>query len=438
MRPVGGTRVSGRQTDVGSEGGWALMETIFAAALLIVIALAVFSSMDVASKTSAATKGRTVASQLAEQDQERMRGMTVDQLSGYSASNNVTVAGVSYHIESQAEWWGDSLGAPLSCATNSKANYLRISSTVTSNVVGKDTQPVTVRGLVAPPVGANSTRGTLAIKVTDRNGDPVANIPVALSGSASLSATTNALGCAVFAYIPAGNGTAYTATLNSTGYVDDDDNQLSKVSPNVTPGDVTIQPMTYDVAGKITVDLRDSANQAPNPVPANVSVNQSKWFTPLPTRRVPPSTISNLFPFPTSAYTVYAGSCDGANPALSPPYSNQGASAGSAIVQPGQTMTGVVVRVPTVTVNLRDNSNNPTSGTVSLTPTGTGCGADATGARSVGASGTIALDVPYGTYTVCGQVGTRVNKTVTVNNYDVNGNTATVKVTNTSLSGSCP
>jgi hypothetical protein len=86
MRLLGGSRIDDHRADVASDGGWALMETIFSAALLVVIALAVLSSMDVASKTSAANKGRTVASQLAEQDQERMRGMTVDQLSGYSDS----------------------------------------------------------------------------------------------------------------------------------------------------------------------------------------------------------------------------------------------------------------------------------------------------------------------------------------------------------------
>ena len=156
---VAGMRLPGvlrrlRDTDCASESGWALIETMFSAALLVVIALAVMSSMDVASRTSAATKGRTVASSLAEQDQERMRAMTINQLSNYHATADPTVGGVTYHVDSRSEWVQDTSGQVASCSDTGQASYVRISSTVTSDAVGRDTKPVVMRGIVAPPVGS--------------------------------------------------------------------------------------------------------------------------------------------------------------------------------------------------------------------------------------------------------------------------------------------
>ena len=73
-----------------------------------------------------------------------------------------------------------------------------------------------MRGLVAPPVGSlGPSQGTLAVKVSDRQRRPdEGTMPVGLSGTTTLSDNTNALGCAVFGYIPAGTGTSYTVTLN--------------------------------------------------------------------------------------------------------------------------------------------------------------------------------------------------------------------------------
>ncbi len=56
-----------------SEAGFALIEVLVSAVLLVVIALALLAGADRAASTSLAGKGRSVAATLAEQDQERMR-----------------------------------------------------------------------------------------------------------------------------------------------------------------------------------------------------------------------------------------------------------------------------------------------------------------------------------------------------------------------------
>jgi hypothetical protein len=369
--------------------------------------------MDVASKTSASNKGRTVASSLAEQDLERMRAMTIDTLSNYHGASDPTVGGVAYHVESRAEWLRDTSSAPQSCtADTTQANYIRISSTVTSNVVGKDIKPITLRGIVSPPVGSlSTTQGTLAVQVVDRNANPVQGMAVNLTGTKNLSDTTNDLGCAVFGFIPAGAGSAYTAKLNAVNWVDQDDNQLSSSSPTVAPGKVTLVQMTYDQAGSLSVNLRDSTGSAPTPTPVKLAVNNSKWTTP-GTRYVAPPTATSLFPFATSPYTVYAGSCAAANPSTSPNTD----TTPSAPILPGQAATGVTVYVPTIKVALQD----PTTGTakqgyVTAKANGTGCSGDNAGRTQTLSDGTLSLDLPFGAYTVCGEVAGKI-KTVTVNN----------------------
>jgi Tfp pilus assembly protein PilV len=403
MRLPGVLRRLRDRTDRTSESGWALIETMFAAVLLVVIALAVMSSMDVASRTSAANKGRTVASSLAEQDQERMRAMTIDQLSNYHASSNPTVAGIPYHVDSRSEWVIDPSGNVASCTDTGQASYVRVTSTVTSTVVGTDTKPVTLRGIVAPPVGSlGPNQGTLAVKVTDHANNPVANLPVTLSGSKGLSDTTNALGCVVFGYIPAGSGTSYTVTLDSQGWVDQNDSQQSQKNPTVTPGNVTLQQMTYDLAGAISLDYRNSANQTPTTTVSTpkVMLNNSSWsVSPTVPRTITPP-VDHLFPFTTSAYTVYAGSCAADNPTTV----FAGDTAPATAVAPGQTAGPLVVRVPTLSFQVQNSLGAPlANATVSVTATGSGC--TEKWGPFTDADGNVSVDLPYGTYTVCASAG---------------------------------
>ena len=410
-----------RDTDYTSESGWALIETMFSAALLVVIALAVMSSMDVASRTSAATKGRTVASSLAEQDQERMRAMTINQLSNYHATADPTVGGVAYHVDSRSEWVQDTSGQVASCSDTGQAAYVRISTTVTSNAVGRDTKPVVVRGIVAPPVGSlGPNQGTLAVKVSDRNGDPVANMPVSLSGTVALSDSTNA--------------------LNTADWVDQNDAQLSRKFPNVTPGGVTLQQMTYDQAGSATVDFKDSANQPASPAPSLMTVVNSSWTTPGP-RVVTAPVAGGLFPFPSTPYNLYAGSCTSANP------STYTETVASASVLPVQDAGPVVVRVPTLTLNIKNGAGTAAiAGNITIKAAGAGCPERV--ARTAAPTGTFSVDLPYGPYTVCsdngvaGSGGRSKIETVTNDNHTPTGSVGTTKTVQPTVGGTsgtlCP
>ena len=127
-----------------SEAGVTLIEMVISATILVIIALAVMATLDTASSSTAANRGRTVASALAEQDQERMRGMSAVELSNYHPDpGHDNVGRVEYTVESRSEWVRDSTGGAETCTANTKqADYMRITSTVTSNVVGKRIKPV--------------------------------------------------------------------------------------------------------------------------------------------------------------------------------------------------------------------------------------------------------------------------------------------------------
>src|SRR4051795_8608565 len=108
-----------------SEAGFALIEVIVAAAVLAMVALAVLSGIDGAQSASAREKARAVASNLAEQDQERLRAMPVEILRNPPQSGDITVDGVKYSISSEAKWITDDLGGEPKCGANSnQVEYL--------------------------------------------------------------------------------------------------------------------------------------------------------------------------------------------------------------------------------------------------------------------------------------------------------------------------
>src|SRR5689334_5480065 len=163
-----------------SESGFALIEAVVSAAVLAIVAMAVLSGIDGASNSSAREKARAVAATLAEQDQERMRSMDVDTLAAVSQTPRViTVDGADYNVTSRSEWITDDQGGTPACGNTSKNNeYLHITTTVTSTLVGSRTKPVVIDSLVAPSTKYASTHGILGVMVVDRNGVGVADVNI--------------------------------------------------------------------------------------------------------------------------------------------------------------------------------------------------------------------------------------------------------------------
>jgi len=136
------------------QAGYALIEVIVSAAVLALLALAVLSGVDGATMSTAREKARAVAGSLAEQDQERLRSYRFDSLATVPQANPVTIDNVTYSIKSEASWITDDANAVPACGTTAQkqSEYLRIVSTVTSNIVGSRIPPVRIESMVAPSV----------------------------------------------------------------------------------------------------------------------------------------------------------------------------------------------------------------------------------------------------------------------------------------------
>jgi Tfp pilus assembly protein PilV len=453
---MGTPPAQGALRKLSSETGVTLVETLISAVILVIVVGAVLTTIDASGRTTTVNKNRSVAATLAEQDQERLRAMSPTQLSTYAEAPKPTVVGgVTYTVESKSEWVYDAGGAPQSCENSTgQADYLRISSTVTSSVVGTRVKPVTMRSLVSPRVESfPENSGTLTVKVTDELGQPVVGMPVTIAPAAMVPQSTNAFGCAVFSHIPIGD---YTATLNQPGWVNEQRQVRYDVDTDVVLNQTTNVGMTYAKAVSVTANFKTgTAPGTSNSSAHAVTVSNAKSgdiVLNAPTGTAAPTlVVGSLFPYP-DGYTANAGRCDLNDPAHT---SYQPANAAYVATKPGFTSvtpglnSDVDVFQPRVNLKVIDSANAALAdANVVFASTASGCGSTSGSAKFVRTTDSTGFvpdrGLPFGKYTVC------VDKKIgTTNRYEsVSGvidNTAPtgatlsdVKLTSSDNSGLCP
>ncbi len=380
---------------LGDEAGFGLIEVVVSALLVVLVASGVYMGLDAASATSGINKRRSVASGLAQQDQDRMRSMTVNDLSNYRGTRTATVGAIDYTIDSRASWVTDSTGSASCTSGAAGANYLGISSTVTWQAM--TVAPVTVESVIAPPVGSFSTsEGSIAVQVRDRNGVGVPGVAVSLSGARSYTDVTNAQGCVLWGYLPVGS---YDVGVTKSGYVDPQGAQLPTKPVGVVGASTNTVAFDYDLGGRIQTDYQTwngSAAVAANGTEFTaVSSHLTVPLAPFGDGAPHGSFTSGLvFPF-TDPYGVYAGNCAGADPLAN------GQSPALAQVNPGATVV-VPVREPPINLRVMNGAQPVQNATVKLTGTGSGCGA--LPGRATDVNGYLVDPAyPYGTFTACVQ-----------------------------------
>jgi Tfp pilus assembly protein PilV len=381
------------------EAGFALIEVMVSAVLLIVLSLSTLKLIDQSQSTSSNNRSRDVAAQLAQSEQDVIRQMPISALAGGYHTEDVpkTVGKITYSVSSSADWVTDSGGA-VTCSTSGRVAYLKSTSTVTWPGMGT-IKPVTADAIVDPGVAAlGANKGALTVLLSRADGTGTSGITVTAGG---VSAVTDDNGCAVLANLDAG---PQTLTYNTAGYVDKDSKPA--VSKPVTIGAGTIAQASglYDVAGKIHVDLVDDGqggvaswsqvffDHAQRTTPTLFKAN-----TDTPAQK---SLDVSVFPF-SSPYKAYVGDCTGNDPSV------YGATAGGAQVNSGQTQT-VSLTMRTVTVKVSAAAVPGLKSTAyvapdrSVTPMSSCMTTPLSASYTGGGTHTFTFAVPYGVWKVCG------------------------------------
>jgi len=410
------------------ERGSALVEVLVGAVVLSIATVGILNGIDGAQGVGAKNKARSVQATLAQQDIERMRSMPVATLDNFSQTRTLNVAGADYTVVSDTDWVSDKAGIVNCSNTSAKAEYLKLTSTVTSAATGAKT--VTETGLLTPSVGALSTStGSATVQLTGVNGLPhPSGVPVTLTGASSQSATTNALGCAVFGYIPVGS-----YNISVPGYVTMASSSPATSTMQVYTGRATFTPLQVERPASIRATfLQPSGGNmtASQVIWDRITVKNANLIGGKKTfiRTAGKATTvdaTELYPF-LDGVGVYAGDCAANDPSLySTSYFNPSAPRGWTALNPGDALRAVNVEMPMLRVTVRRTSptnTNFVSSKVMLTPLDGGCTVTATVSAGpfTGVSRVMDIAAPFGSYTLCAsnrtntQSSTARKNTVTV------------------------
>jgi Flp pilus assembly pilin Flp len=303
------------------EAGDTMIEVLVAAVLVALIAVATFTGYSSVAHVASGETTRAQASALAESDQARLHGLTLNNLSsagsGASYGNTSytqTVDNTVYTISSSTKFVSGSGAASCTSSGTTTADEVQTTSTVTWNNDGFAGGPVEIHGLVTPPQG-----GSLIVRVLNSSGVGISGASVALSGGpTSVSPlTTDANGCVEFGGLSGGSYTA-TATQGSTST-----NGSATVVATQTKT-ITLTPSggTGAISATFTTTYNgsshaSSADQVTAWNPSNPSVYPVFGTAGSLGSNTYQSTVSSGAQFAPGTYTTYAGTCSG-------DYSNSG------------------------------------------------------------------------------------------------------------------
>ena len=387
-----------------SQQGSLLVEVMIGALVLGITTLAVLSGLDGAQNTGAQNKARSEYSALAQQDIERLRSKPITSLSNYSETRTIQVGPADYTVTSETEWVNDSSGVVSCTDDNAQAEYMKVSSTVTS---ANDTQqaPTKETTLLTPAPGAfSATSGTAAVLLTDRDGVPRPGVSVALSGPGSFSDTTNSLGCAIFGYIPAGTYDAQVSGGVTWA------SQLPATAPvTVNAGRTSLTAIEVEQPASLRAHFKGP--DATNTSWSRITVGHAKLpagflYFPDETATTLVSSIdaTNLFPH-HDGYGVYAGSCELNNPAVWDPDYFQPGGPGYIELDPGDNLKSVDVLMPTLRMAVTKTTTVSRRVRVTITqmdsPECVEELVDTTVAPSTSGLVEFPLSLPFGRYRLC-------------------------------------
>jgi Tfp pilus assembly protein PilV len=376
----------------GSQDGFLLIEVLISALLLGLVAAATVTGLQAVDDNTTNQRMHNEAVLLASQSQEQLRSSPVSALERLLNSPHVyttTITGngtiTKYTITQEVHEF-NTKEENTTCSVVEHGSYtapnFRVSSTVSWSFL-KGGHPVSETSIITPP-----TSSSLEVDVGNAPSPTggVAEVPVAVSYAAfetgtpiKLEGATNAQGCIFFTGIRATSATVEIG--KKSGFVMP--SGILKVPSSevsIAPGLTTRDAVTYDRGGaiaanfayngktefagkKVTGDTFVVANTEIGAAPEleigsasgfsyelggeeHYTAKTSGYGASGSTAKGASYERGDLFPFPSTSWTVFAGDCAANNPNV---ITKGAVTAGEGIVTPGST-TGVAV--PESYVNL--------------------------------------------------------------------------------------
>jgi hypothetical protein len=374
-----------------SESGDSMIEVVMAVLIVVLLAGATFMGFAAASQLSGQQRHEAEADQIAQQDEERLRGLTSTELSATapgtgttgSTYGNVTyqvpLGGETYTVTSTTRFVSASGGAS-SCTTGgtSTADYVETASQVSWLNSNDGRPPVIEHSVIAPPTGgslivaaeiANTTTGLAGVTIT---------VTGPGSSTTTQTLTTDSNGCTVFGGLAPGT---YSVAESDSGYATP--NGVTTQSALVVAGNTqTITFQLGQLGGALATfqtfingltptainwDSFSISNSNVTPSPQSFGTGGGALTTTVSSS---PSTV-----FPTS-YNAYAGTCAADDPEGSTATTGTTGTTGSTpaaytdpvLTVPAGATGSATVTVPTMLLELSETygSTNTTVNSTTL------------------------------------------------------------------------
>lgn len=442
------------RTRLGDEDGLTIVEVAVSGLMVGLIALSLVG-LDAAGRTAADQRWRAQAFQVAQADQERIKGLSADQIATLDQTRTVTLDGVPYAVTSSGQFLSSSSNAASCSSPAAAADYAKVVSTVDWSANAR--APITVQSVITPRAG-----GSLITQTLDQDANPLGGVRINVVGADESTDTvrrfgsTDAGGCTIFGALLVGD---YEVSPVLAGYVDRDGDSTPSSIVTTTAGNTTTVPFTLGQAGRVTASFQTTIGATTYP---NQDAPSVSWFNSgmpsatngFQTPGSPTSTITTpqtLFPFFVTTpgnyngnYSVWAGRCLTAQP----PTANRTL----ANVAPGvtDTLSGArAVAMPGMVVSVTYNGVPIKPTAIRLTDS---CGQTwlppIDPAATMPSTGWIDKPgQPYGTYSICAEhkwrSGSgpsnyrRVTMTNRANTNFTAANTTVIAITSSSSTGRC-
>lgn len=396
-----------------ADEGMTLVELMVALVVFGIASTGIAYGIMAATNTTRLDRDRVQASNLASREIEITRseftntsvGATTLGASGTMVNPHPLPAGsapdLDQFVVTRTVQWAPAGTGTSACDGGATVQYpsLVVDVKVTWAQMG-NVQPVVSHTVLTPPKGSlNSNLGFAAIKVQRADGGPASGQVVKLTGPSTSTGTTADDGCAVFSLSSLG---LYTASLSTTGYVDNFGIAAPSKTLNVQKGTLSQASFSYDKAATLTVVATAPAGYAlPPTLPkqfqlynTNIQPNFLKTVTAASATTV----LSGLWPY-SDGYALWPGSCTQSDPVRA-----GGARAASTVVAPGGSATVSLGFLPVAVHATNVNGDPLINATITVTPdNAAGCVSPETGPWTLGttgADGSLLTSLPAGTWNV--------------------------------------